>query len=71
MLDAGADANRRDASGKTALHQAVARNRRLVELVLAARPDLSLTSREGETALAYARRLEKTAVVALIEAACA
>ena len=78
LLDAGADPNLADASGKTALHHAVSKNRVLVELVLRRCPDPTLKTRARrtpkgdhttpETALALARRLKKKAAAALIEA---
>ncbi len=67
LLESGADPNRQDWSGKTPLHHAAAKNRRLVELVLAFAPDLALQSREGETPAQYARRLRKRAIVKLLE----
>ena len=67
LLQYGADPNCQDWSGKTPLHHAVAKNRQLVEVVLAFAPDLGMPSREGETPLQYARRLKKRAVVRLLE----
>ena len=69
LLHSGADPNRRDWSGKTPLHHAVSKNRRLVELLLGYSPDVSVASRAGETAAQLARRLGKKAVVRLIEVA--
>ena len=70
LLSNGASPNARDFSGKTPLHQAVTKNQKLVRLVLARTPDLGVRSRERaghETALEYARRLKKPAVVELLE----
>lgn len=67
LLKYGADPNGQDWSGKTPLHHAVAKNRQLVEVVLAFSPDLGALSNEGETPLQYARRLKKRAVVRLLE----
>ena len=67
LLEYGADPNCQDWSGKTPLHHAVAKNRQLVEAVLAFSPDLGVLSRAGETPLQYARRLKKRAVVRLLE----
>ena len=69
LLEHGADPNRQDWSGKTPLHYAAARNRKLVALLLAHAPDLSVRSRRGETALAQAMRLRKSAIVRLLESA--
>ncbi len=66
LLEDGADPNRQDRSGKTPLHHAVAKNRKLVAVVLASAPDLAIESREGETALQYARRLRKPTIVQLL-----
>ncbi len=67
LLDNGADPNCQDWSGKTPLHHAVAKNKQLVKVVLAFAPDLGMPSREGETPLQCARRLQKRAVVRLLE----
>ena len=67
LLDNGADPNCQDWSGKTPLHHAVAQNKQLVKVVLAFAPDLGVRSREGETPLQYAQRLQKRAVVRLLE----
>ena len=67
LLEHGADPDRQDRSGKTPLHHAVTKNRKLVELLLAYAPNLAVESRGGETPLAYARRLKKLAVVRLLE----
>ena len=67
LLEHGADPNCQDWSGKTPLHHAVAKNRQLVAVVLAFSPDVRVLSREGETPLQYARRLQKRAVVHLLE----
>ncbi|MCY4436621.1 MAG: ankyrin repeat domain-containing protein [Chloroflexi bacterium] len=67
LLEHGADPNRQDWSGKTPLHHAVAKNRKLVELVLAFSPNLALESRDGETPLQYAQRLRKRALVQLLK----
>ena len=76
LLDRGADPNRRDSAGKTALHDAViAGTAAWVELVLAYRPDQDLRTKPGptqpggETALDYARRRRKPALIRLLEAA--
>ena len=66
LLENGADPNRQDFSGKSALHHAVEKNRKLVELVLNYSPDLSVASRSGETPLTYALRLKKTAIVKML-----
>ena len=66
LLDKGDDPNPPDCSGKFALHQPVGKNRQLVELVFNYSPDLSVPSRDGETALACARRLKKTAIVEML-----
>ena len=67
LLKHGADPDRQDWSGKTPLHHAVTKNRKLVELLLAHAPNLAVESRDGETPLEYARRLKKLAVVRLLE----
>ena len=67
LLEHGADSDRQDWSGKTPLHHAVTKNRKLVELLLAHAPNLAVESRDGETPLEYARRLKKLAVVRLLE----
>ncbi len=67
LLKHGADPDRQDWSGKTPLHHAVTKNRKLVELLLAHAPNLAAKSRDGETPLEYARRLKKLAVVRLLE----
>ena len=67
LLEHGADPNRQDWSGKTPLHHAVTKNRKLVELLLALAPNLAVESRDGETPMEYARRLKKLAVVRLLE----
>ena len=67
LLTHGADPDRQDRSGKTPLHHAVAKNRQLVALLLAYEPNLKLETREGETAVQYARRLRKPAIVRLLE----
>lgn len=67
LLENGADPDRQDRSGKTPLHHAVAKNRRLVALLLAYAPNLTLESREGESPAQYARRLGKRAIVQLLE----
>ena len=76
LLDHGADPSRRDGAGKTALHDAViAGTAAWVKLILAYRPDLTLRTRQGptqpggETALDYARRRSKPALIRLLEAA--
>jgi ankyrin repeat protein len=69
LFERGADTDRQDWSGKTPLHHAVARNRRLVELCLRHSPDLAITCSEGETALDSARRQKKSAIVKLLEEA--
>ena len=76
LLDHGANPSRQDTAGKTALHAAViAGTVAWVELILAYRPDLSLRTRAGptqpggETALDYARRRRKPALIRLLEAA--
>ena len=67
LLEFGADPNGQDWSGKTPLHHAVAKNRQLVEVVLAFSPDLGVLSRAGETPLQYARRLKRRGVVRSLE----
>ena len=67
LLEHGADPDRQDWSGKTPLHLAVTKNRKLVELLLAHAPNLAVESRDGETPMEYARRLKKLAVVRLLE----
>jgi len=67
LLENGADPNRQDWSGKTALHHAVARNRKLVELLVEYSPDLEIASRDGETAVQLAKRLKKQAIIRMIE----
>ena len=74
LLDRGADPSRRDHAGKTALHDAViAGTVAWVELVLAYRPDLTSRTRHGptqpggETALDYARRRRKPALIRLLQ----
>ena len=76
LLDHGADPSRQDGAGKTALHDAViAGAAAWVELILAYHPDVSLRTRPGptqpggETALDYARRRRKPALIRLLEAA--
>ena len=49
LLEHGADPDRQDWSGKTPLHHAVTKNRKLVELLLAHAPNLAVESRDGET----------------------
>ncbi len=67
LLEHSADPDRQDWSGKTPLHHAVTKNRKLVELLLAHAPNLAATSRDGETPLEYARRLKKRTIVRLLE----
>ena len=67
LLEHGADPDRQDWSGKTPLHHAVTKNRKLVELLLAHAPNLAVESRDGETPLEYARRLKKRTIVRLLE----
>ena len=76
LLDHGADPSRQDGAGKTALHDAViAGTAAWVELILSYRPNLALRTRPGptqpggESALDYARRRRKPALVRLLEAA--
>ena len=76
LLDHGADPSRQDSTGKTALHEAVvAGTAAWVRLILGYRPDATLRTRRsptqpgGETALDYARRRRKPALVRLLEAA--
>ena len=69
LLEHSADPDRQDWSGKTPLHHAVTKNRKLVELLLAHAPNLAVESRDGETPMEYARRLKKLAVVRLLEGA--
>ncbi len=76
LLHHGADPSRQDGAGKTALHDAViAGTTAWVKLVLAYHPDLGLRTRPGptqpggETALDYARRRRKPALIRLLEAA--
>ena len=67
LLEYGADPNCQDWSGKTPLHHAVAKNRQLVALLLSYAPNCAVQSRDGETPVQYARRLQKRAVVRLLE----
>lgn len=75
LLSAGADPNRRDANGKTPLHDAIGiGNQKIVaELVASPRIDITLRSGEtkyseiGETPLEYAKNRGKTRVVKLLE----
>ena len=67
LLEHGADPDRQDRSGKTPLHNAVTKNRKLVELLLAYAPNLAVESRDGETPLEYARRLKKRTIVRMLE----
>ena len=76
LLDHGADPSRQDSTGKTALHEAVvAGTVAWVRLILGYGPDATLRTRRsptqpgGETALDYARRRRKPALVRLLEAA--
>ena len=67
LLENGADPNRQDGSGKTPLHHAAAKNRKLLELLLMHSPSLDTESGDGETAAQLARRLKKHAIVRIIE----
>ncbi len=72
LLERGADVDAQDWSGKTPLHHAVSRNQSLVKLILEHSPKLAVKARGrsgSETAIGYARRLGKAAVVALLETA--
>ena len=76
LLKRGADPSRQDGAGKTALHDAViAGTAAWVSLILAYRPDVTLRTKPGptqpggETALDYARRRRKPALIRLLEAA--
>ena len=71
LLEHGADPNLQDWSGKTPLHHAVAKNRKLVALLLARAPMLAVESKDGETPIQYARRLKRGAIVRLLEEASA
>lgn len=74
LLAAGADPNRRDASGKTPLHEAIqVGNKALVlQLVKDVRTDLSIRSgptkfsEKGETPLEYAQNRKKTGIAELL-----
>ena len=75
LLNAGADPNRRDANGKTPLHDAIGMgNRRIVEKMLAS-PRIDVTLRTGktkyseigETALDYAKNRGKARILTLLE----
>ncbi|MDE2817379.1 MAG: ankyrin repeat domain-containing protein [Chloroflexota bacterium] len=67
LLEHGADPNCQDWSGKTPLHHAVAKNQQLVALLLSYAPKLAVESKDGETPVQYARRLQKRTVVRLLE----
>ena len=74
LLDRGADPNAQDASGKTAVHEAVAQNANaIVALLLDHAPDLTIETRKhvqqrgGETALDYARNRKRKAIARLLE----
>ncbi|MEM7362579.1 MAG: ankyrin repeat domain-containing protein [Pseudomonadota bacterium] len=67
LLDAGANPDHQDWSGKTALHHAVNRNAELTRLVLSHQPVTSTMAKNGETAVAMARRLNKHAVIRCFE----
>ena len=69
LLANSADPNRRDWSGKTPLHHAVTKNRKLVELLLQYSPDLTKVTRQCETPSDLARRLEKRAIIQLLDGA--
>ena len=68
LLAAGAEPNAKDASGSTALHEAVfsaAADR--VELLLAARADSALCNGRGRSPLELAAQLGHVEIVALFE----
>ncbi len=74
LLDHGADPNRQDVSGKTALHAAITSGKlEIVEAVLDKPIDLELKTRStrlqpgNETALDYARRVNKKRILAFLE----
>jgi ankyrin repeat protein len=62
-----ASPDRQDWSGKTPLHHAVSRNRKLTELIVARKPDLAIESKQSETARQLAVRLGKTAVIKALD----
>ena len=68
LLDAGANPNHQDWSGKTALHHAVSRNADLTRIVLSHHPDIQTTTKDGETAIDIARRLDRKAIIRCFEA---
>lgn len=70
LLDAGADPNRRDGRGMSALMLAVASDThqlKSVELLLARGADVGIRSEAGETALDWARRTGRTSTIRLLE----
>jgi ankyrin repeat protein len=72
LLDAGADVNPRDVRGMTPLMLAVASdhaNPDIVHMLLAKRPDISLKSKSGETALQWAENFQDRATLSQIHSA--
>jgi len=66
LLDRGADPNAQDPVGKTPIHHAVAKNQKLVKLLLAHSCDTTIQSNAGETPMDTARRLKKKGVIAIL-----
>ncbi|HKE21077.1 MAG TPA: ankyrin repeat domain-containing protein [Bryobacteraceae bacterium] len=69
LLDAGGDVNASDVRGMTPLMLSVASdhaNPDIVRMILAKKPELSLTSKSGETALRWAQKFQDRAVLSQI-----